>query len=95
MSPGRMMYSRFTFSASRCVSSRRLLCSNRSAYWRFTVNVSVGLPDTTFFDESSLALALESESLELEEEDDPDPDPESDADSSLNIGLAAAIAKRD
>ena len=36
-----MMYSRLSFSCSRCVSSRRLLCSNLAANFSLIVNESL------------------------------------------------------
>ena len=39
--PSPMMYSRLSFSCSRCVSSRRLLCSNLAANFSLIVNESL------------------------------------------------------
>ena len=91
-SPGRRMYSRFTFSCSRCVSSRRLLCSKRSANFLLMVSTSVSFP-TTFpaFEETRFAVSSEPleepESSDPESESEPEPEPDS---SSLNIAFAAA-----
>ena len=91
-SPGRRMYSRFTFSCSRCVSSRRLLCSKRSANFLLMVSTSVSFP-TTFPALEETRFAVSSEPLEEPESSDPEsesePEPEPDS-SSLNIAFAAA-----
>ena len=64
------MYSRLSFSCSRCVSSRRLLCSKRSAYFLLIVKVSERLVVTIF--EDFLVLVSRPESLELLEEAEPE-----------------------
>ena len=84
------MYSRFTFSCSRCVSSRRLLCSKRSANFLLMVSTSAPFP-ATFVAFEEVRLAVLSEPLEEPESSDPESEPEPEPDSSsLNIAFAAA-----